>query len=231
MKEKFHCLLNFTDNSQSYEMSLAVERYDESVLEEINLLSREELEIYENFKVEKRAREFIAGRKTAKESIKQLKSTQNKISIINGVWGFPIITNRELCNTCISIAHADKVAAGLFIPHATHPIGVDIEPIQLKNKPHFEKFFQYEVDTVSNRELHLRWTATEAAGKALKTGFLIPEEYLEIDTFEKRKKYYHITFKYLSKINTLAWIKEDIVIAIAFPSELKNNTIKIITDA
>jgi phosphopantetheinyl transferase len=220
--------INFTEGEQKYRFILSSGKYDASIQEYRSSLSPEEEEILSKFKVTSRQNDFIAGRVLAKNSISiiEKKLSTNEINILHGVWGFPVLDTKELSNMWISIAHTKEYAAAILSEAVTHPIGVDIEEITSKNEDSLKYFLsRYDLD-LSLEEKHVYWASKEAVSKALRTGFTIPEEIFEISEITLTDQLYIIKFKHLQRLQAIAWIQDNVVTSIAYPTELKFDSIQ-----
>lgn len=193
-------------------------------------LSADEHCIYNTFKVDRRRSEFLAGRYIAKEAVRKQhpEFTMESINIVHGVWGFPLIHTPGLQKTTISIGHTERCAVALFYSSNILPIGVDMEEIKEANMPAFRRFISSsERELIASGQytslpmMHLLWSAKEAAGKALKVGFTIPEELYVISSIECEQDFYRIGFKNLSMVTVTGWVDGDFAICIAYPSVWK----------
>lgn len=85
------------------------------------LLSDDELNLYINFKSDKRKDEFLAGRWAVKEALyKALGSYCNNksykdFSILNDEFGKPYLSNPPLENIYISISHCENYAVAFVV--------------------------------------------------------------------------------------------------------------------
>jgi len=190
-------------------------------------LSADERGIYNKFKVDRRRSEFLAGRYIAKESVRHENAdlSPNSINIVHGVWGFPLIHSPGLHRATLSIGHTDRCAAAIFYSSNTHPVGMDIEEIKKDNLPAFKSFISdLEQELITSAQLpyleamHLIWSSKEAAGKALRVGFTIPEKLYAISSINVEEDVYHISFERLSMLKVIGWLHGEFSICIAFPS-------------
>jgi len=200
-----------------------------------DFLSLDELGIYSNFKVDSRRSEFLAGRYIAKEAVRQERPDlfPKSINIVHGVWGFPLIHTPGLHRATVSIGHTQRCAAAIFYSSNTLPVGVDVEEIKEGNLPAFKRFISNtEQELIASGQLpsletmHLIWSAKEAAGKALKVGFTIPENLYAISSIKCEEGFYLISFENLSMLKVIGWVDGDFSICIASPSIWKFGKIK-----
>ena len=215
MKFKEVYFINLIDEKeQKYRLILSTGKYDNSIQKFRSSLSKDEIEILNNFKVISRQNEFITGRILAKNNVLLIKEKikPTDINIISGVWGFPIFDTNGINKMWVSIAHSSEYAASLLSEAGTHPIGVDIEEINPNNEVTLAFFLSKYKKSFTLEEKHIYWAAKEAVSK--------------ISEITLHNSIYTIAFKHLPRLNALAWIKNNVVISIAYPIELKFDSIK-----
>ena len=229
MKFKEVYFINLIDEKeQKYRLILSTGKYDNSIQKFRSSLSKDEIEILNNFKVISRQNEFITGRILAKNNVLLIKEKikPTDINIISGVWGFPIFDTNGINKMWVSIAHSSEYAASLLSEAGTHPIGVDIEEINPNNEVTLAFFLSKYKKSFTLEEKHIYWAAKEAVSKALRTGFTISETFFEISEITLHNSIYTIAFKHLPRLQVLTWIKNNIVISIAYPKELEFDSIR-----
>lgn len=215
----------FGEQGDCYETHLFLGRYNHEIEKLQHILSKDEIELFNRFKVHSRRQEFIAGRFLAKTAAQlyHMNFSLQDISIVNGVWGFPVFKTREFAGMNVSIAHTKHYAACFLSGKNTHPIGIDIEEIMNENRRPLENFLS-DYQNLSLVELHIYWAAKEALSKCLKTGFTIPQSVLVIESAVKNKNSYSIKFKFLKNVLAQCWVIHDLVICICYPSEWTMHT-------
>ncbi len=190
-------------------------------------LSGEERAIYHGFKVDTRRTQFLAGRYVAKETVRVVhpELSPNTINIVHGVWGFPLLHSDRLKQATISIGHAEYCAAALFFHSNTHPLGIDVEEIKEDNLPALKKFItKGEQGRISlehfdfAKTMHLLWSAKEAAGKALRVGFLAPQDLYAIASVTVSGSIHTVVFEKLPMIRVVGWCHGNHVVCVAFPT-------------
>ncbi len=216
------------EDQQRKRFVLSTGAYDTSVQELTSMLSVEEKQLLQKFKVASRQNEFIAGRVLAKNGISIFTDglTPENMNIAHGVWGFPLFIAKETENMWVSIAHSKRYVASIVSDTEIHPIGVDIEEISKDNESSLAHFLINYVADLSLEEKHVYWAAKEAVSKALRTGFTIPEHLFEISEINFSDELYTINFKHLTRLQATAWIKNEVVICIAYPTELEFESIQ-----
>jgi 4'-phosphopantetheinyl transferase EntD len=232
--ENEHCInIHFAEGGEQCRLTMTLTNYDASILHYGSLLSIQERKIFDKMKVVSRQMEFLAGRYVAKKAIfyNHPRFSPELVSVIPGVWGFPLVQADGIADTGISIAHTNVHALALFCPNNTHPIGADIEEINKGNKVSVLKFLlKSELPLLINQSSDLAlvlWSAKEAAGKALRVGFNVPESLLEISSIKKIGRMYHIRFAQLPQLKAIARFWDSTSVCIAYPSVWEFNKIEI----
>jgi 4'-phosphopantetheinyl transferase len=225
--KKYFSTLSFHNGSQTENLTLGILQHRGLAELGTAFLSADELNIYNKFKVDRRRSEFLAGRYIAKESVRLENAdlSPNAINIVHGVWGFPLIHSPGLHQATVSIGHTDRCATAIFYSSNTHPVGIDIEEIKSSNLPAFKSFISdVEQELITSRQLpyldamYVIWSAKEAAGKALRVGFTIPEKLYTISSMNMEDDIYHISFEKLPMLKVIGWVCDEFLICIAFPS-------------
>ena len=217
--------LNFEDQSGIQRLTFGTFEFSsQQSLDRDRILAPAECELYARMKINQRRAEFLAGRFIAKQIIISRNSfyRMSEIPIINGVWGFPLIYCDGLATKGISIAHTQSVAAALYAPQTTHPVAIDVEDMDPDKMRVLQKFVECDesilVDAPAMHRLYLLWSAKESAGKALRTGFGLPHEYLKIRKIARKGALFNISYQLLPQISAIAWFEENRIFSIAFPS-------------
>lgn len=222
MKATETYFINFKEGDKEHRFVLSTGTFDNEVQGSYNLLSDDEKTIFQDFKADSRKNEFIAGRILAKNVISLITDLEtNQINITTGVWGYPLVQTKGINSMWVSIAHSKRVAGALIAKESTHPIGLDVEEIMDENEDVLKIFLARYDQELSLEEQHLYWSAKEAVSKALRTGFTIPETIFQVKEVTSTDGFYHVTFKHVSRLKVLAWITDDVVTSIAYPTELK----------
>lgn len=210
----------FNEKGIRQETHLSLGRFNNEIESFKYILSPDETEIFNSFKVDSRRNEFIAGRLLAKKAAQSYHTDLplNHINIASGVWGFPVFTTHLFAGMCISIAHTRNYAGSFLSGKNTHPIGIDIEEINLENTQALKNFLS-DYDSLSLDELHLYWAAKEAASKCLKTGFIISPSIFTIEYMNTNEYPYSVLFRFLKNITARCWIVNNLVICLCYPAE------------
>ena len=161
------------------------------VSEGLEWLSEDEYQQFQGFRFEKRQKDWLLGRWTAKRLIQSIYSDEKdlistQISIKNETSGAPFaLMNGQRMNTSLSISHRGNLAVAALGFNPAYSIGIDLEEIESKSKGFVEDYFtSQEAETIlalpsEHQSLiaSLFWSGREAILKALRTG-------LRIDTRE-----------------------------------------------
>lgn len=162
-----------------------------------NILSVEELEVYENFKFDKRRKDWLFGRKAARELVGarcselpgNMSNTCFSITTIPGGAPILVVKGEHLSHTQISITHSGEVAMAAL---ATNPLirglGVDVEVIGARPYSFIQTAFSKQErswlekyrDEALWAVVALRYTLKEAVSKALGVGFSVNTHSIEI---------------------------------------------------
>jgi 4'-phosphopantetheinyl transferase len=196
MKQSLKSFKFLRKNSDEYQAQLFwCCDYEDKNLEEVkNILHESEHKRYDEILSLKRKKSFLFGRYAAKKALAEFCNISKlpEISIVNGVFGQPVIHHRDIKNIQISIAHTDKMAAAIVFQEE-YPMALDIEEIDecrsdfvksqfTKDELNLSKNFSDSEQNIFNLVL---WTAKEALAKVVKVGLTVPLVVLEIETIAK----------------------------------------------
>ena len=167
--------------------------------EYIHLLSDNEMNIYKSFNLEKRKKEYLAGRIAAKEAVGHLTDSSDvhnsvpRIEILKRAGGAPFVTvgGHESHEILVSISHSNEVATAAACIGGIGGIvglGIDVEAVEergssfsrtaftKKERNRLERFTGKVRETFST---HL-FTLKEAVTKALGTGLSVNTYDIEV---------------------------------------------------
>ena len=157
----------------------------------VSLLSAAETAVFNALKTEKRRRDWLLGRWTAKQLIQTVVKQEKDVaialedfSILAGADGAPIINSQwPIVNGqwSISISHARETAFCALVEQPSWPIGADIEWIEPRSErfvtDYFTKVEQALVAETGSERRDLLvtavWSAKEAALKAIHQGLKV----------------------------------------------------------
>lgn len=223
--------LEIAGSKEYSKLAISVLLYDEShsLFDFKRHLHFNELLILDNIKLTKPKTIFAMGRYCAKRAIAQYipEISFSKINISRGITGYPVVRSDGTNNLAVSIAHTERSAAAVCYDEKFQ-IGIDIElpnvnyvnviRTQLSNR---ELDILPALDMRDNEFCHILWTAKEALGKALKTGFTIPMELFEISSIQSEGERYHVEFLHFPKFKAYSFYVEEYVVTVAYPSECR----------
>lgn len=190
-----------------------------------NYLSNLELEILGKLNHTDRVKSFCAGRLAAKKAITLINPdyAATEISIIPGLLENPVILSNPQLNLNISISHSHSFAFAA-VTSAICPLGVDTELIMNKNFKEYSELSTrneilltmkaFEEDALSAAAR--LWTLKESLSKALKCGFTIPLELLEIISFDEEPRS-RCVFKNFPQYRGISFNFSDNMFAICLP--------------
>ena len=176
---------------------------------------------------------YLTGRYAAKKAFQQaVPELQNlkEMAIVNGALGQPVILSKLNPSSSgqthspsyqVSISHAQGLGGALVFPE-THPMGLDIEPLQRKTSKALEKrMSQAELSLVKkffpDQALLYLWTMKESLSKVLRTGLSLDLKLLEVKTIKKVPEGYESSFTHFPQYKTLSHPQGDHIISITQP--------------
>lgn len=221
--------LKFAYKNEIIEMALEFVQFNNLQLFPHQILSKLEIQRYNSFMEDSNRISYLLGRISGKQSyLKLIKKNNAKsidikdIEILNGIFGQPFFTFDSKID--ISITHTTD-EGGSIVFDRKFPMGIDAEKIDDNNINLFNVVINkqeiFNIDISQEHLLTIIWCLKEALVKATKLGFLIPLELLNIETLVKTEKIFECTFKYFSQYKGVAKIKNNIVIALAYPAQLQ----------
>ncbi len=156
------------------------------------LLSRQEMAVFSRLKTEKRKRDWLLGRWTAKHLIQAVVAQQegsptipfNTFSVLAGEDGAPLIHSSQPAvesKWTISISHAGGNAFCALVERPYWPLGADIERIEQRSSQFVADYFTAEEQTLVYQAqpdeqaevVTAVWSAKEAALKAIHQGLKV----------------------------------------------------------
>jgi 4'-phosphopantetheinyl transferase len=147
-------------------------------------LSEEELQQLQSFRFEKRRKDWLLGRWTAKQLIQSVFAKENDLSseqicIKNETSGAPYsMIKVEKLQASLSISHRGNLASTAICTDPNIMIGIDLEEIESKSRGFIEDYFtpaetEFVFALPQKQQAwaaSLLWSGREAILKALKTG-------------------------------------------------------------
>jgi len=174
-------------------------------------MTKQEQKIAEQFETGLLRLRYAAGRYCAKQAIGFYNpALQNQtINIGSGIWGYPYVDDDVKGQMNISIAHSDEAAIAVCT-HGALPVGVDMEDYKKVKDAIFLSLFtdkEKMLLTIPKKQsemLHVMWVAKEAAAKALRTGFLLPESFFEVSGIIEKEGVWHVNFEQVDILTAVA---------------------------
>ena len=169
-------------------IQLAAQRFfiSQSRIEDtsIDFLTVDELEIYHSFKLDKRKREWLAGRRAAKESVRALlPDTTEGLEILTKSGGEPYvrINGKARSDIPVSISHSNEVALAAAGRSPIIGLGIDVEVVEGRASSFLRTAFTPAERTIFQgiSDDHVAFLSTslytmkEAATKALGIGLSV----------------------------------------------------------
>ena len=212
-------------NNKDIKAVLCMTELKDFAVEMDAILSRFEMDKYRSFKTEIGKQEFLLGRYSAKKAYAQLNQQDNlrNIEVKNGIFEQPFFAHNSEFD--VSISHT-KGAGGAIVFDRTYPMGFDMELIcnskisALQAATKDEEIISLNISP--EKGLTIAWCLKEALSKAIRTGFTLPLELLQIEDFVKTndKNIFKCRFKNFAQYKGIAKIKGDYVVALAYPQQL-----------
>ncbi|HEY6872557.1 MAG TPA: 4'-phosphopantetheinyl transferase superfamily protein [Geobacteraceae bacterium] len=190
------------------------------------VLSKGELKHLDRLVFEQRRRSYAMGRYAAKKALSVLSDENPEdIHIEHGIFNNPIMrgVGQEIFD--VSITHSSEFAAALVFP-ASHPMGIDIEPVDLTKTSVIEsELTANELNLLRNfahpagyaERVTAAWTIKESLSKVLRTGLTVPFFIYELATMDESDSGYVSTFKHFGQYKGLTFVLGDHVCSITCP--------------
>ncbi len=232
MKSQFVTALNINDKNEKVSAYLACVHSQEytSILKNIhNILHPNEINYFLGLEYERRKLSYLLGRHVAKQAVASYLNEIDftEIEIVSGSFNQPIVKHLSADTPHVTISHCDCLATAIaFCP--SQIIGVDVEYIDrerlsvyqsqltTKEKDCIENSFQ---DNVSGSVC--LWTIKEALSKALKCGFMIPFDILEVEQLNcLDDRSYLSSFKNFKQYKCFSFIFHPYVLSVVLPNVL-----------
>ena len=189
-------------------------------------MSPNELTEFQKQKTEAAKSSFCFGKMTGKYAASTfLNRPLDTIEIDHGVFGYPVL-KPDPKGYCISIAHTETAGLAVCFPE-TCMMGVDLEKIDLRNLPVIEsvlgdteKGLGLNLQIQKLELFHILWSVREALSKAIRTGFLIPMELLEIQAINNLGNNLQLSFKHFKPFEAKVFLKSEHVFAFVYPTRV-----------
>ena len=219
----------YRDGKVSYQAALVFSHVKECASPE-SILSLSEAGYYTQLKSEKRKRDYLLGRWTAKKALIEFSKktlVMSDISIDHGVMLQPVVVSNFLFNTQVSIAHSKTSAIAVTFPEQ-HPMAVDLQYVDVERQKALLSC-QTTIDQQALREVRkseivkatLLWTLKESLSKVIKTGLTLPFSEIQIKEIQDQKTHYCSFFKNWTQYKALSWIVNDYCFSLVLPRDTR----------
>lgn len=193
---------------------------DENI-KSIDCLHVDEIKKFNKLRINKRKREYINGRFTAKKAISNIHKSIpfRKINIKNGFMGHPYSSE---INEEISISHSGNCAVAIVFPRY-FVASVDVEKLKENNNVKFlDRYInEKELDKfnlenkLSNYSKIIIWSAKESLSKSLKCGLGSLLGALEISNISIiNDRFVICSFKNFKSLMSIGFLYKDFIITI-----------------
>ncbi len=162
------------------------------------LLSGTEARLFDTLKTDKRRRDWILGRWTAKQLLQRMMVADrgcawpfDAFTIYNRDNGAPAVFSplAKTLDLTLSISHAGTMAFCATVPRANWPLGADLERVEARDDAFVADFFTApEISLIASAPAAQRdtlitaiWSAKEAALKALQLGLTVDTRAVSCD--------------------------------------------------
>lgn len=217
----------FESNEYKEVFSVCIEKMNSGIQDHFinQCLSNKEKAELKKIAFEKRRREFVLGRKVAKQAISTLSAKNDlaDISIEHGIFYQPIVKMGLNENIQISLSHCNKYIVAIAF-NENFPCAIDIEAISPKNGDVIhsqlteeEKYYLLKWSEKKDIIYTVLWTAKEAISKILKTGLTSELNLYEIEEIRQEGKIFRGKFKNFYQYEFIARKYDDCICTIAVP--------------
>lgn len=217
-------VLNYS--GKKIKFALCITKSETASLKAREILSNLELKQYDLLQTELGRLQYLLGRYSAKKAISQIvdnKIVMSEIDIRNGIFEQPFFVDNSGFE--VSITHTKGIGGAIVFDKA-YPMGLDIEGLN-KSKVEFlqEIIRAKEIKRLSTPHeitLTIAWCLKEALSKAIRTGLTIPFELLEVEGLMRAdvENVFQCRFKNFTQYKGIAKIRENYVVALAYPKQL-----------
>jgi len=171
-------------------------------------LHPQEAKSFEAMQHDKRKKDYLLGRYSAKMALALLsgESELDKILVGQGVFNHPVVGGScRIQGLEVAITHCDGLGAAVAFS-MVYPLGIDIERVSIdrirvmeKETTVIEQRILQSLNLPEGVSLASFWTAKEALSKVLKTGMTAPFHIYEISTAEGCDGYLLSHYRYFTQ--------------------------------
>jgi 4'-phosphopantetheinyl transferase len=204
---------------------------------EVDLLHPREHEKLDQFHMEKRKLEYLAGRVAIKRALNAYLCNNEMnhqfaqdIEIKNDIFNRPYVDLSETVNLNridspqLGLTHSHSLALGLAYPRF-HPFGIDVEKISQNHpevvgsemSPMEKKLFENLSFPKEEISYTLNWTIKESYSKAIGVGLTTPFKLFEVETIKGHNGYFESWLKNFHQFRVHSWVLGEFVFSVAVP--------------
>ena len=221
-------LLQHLDKQLTASLCISRLSLDSLKVNTLEFLHAKEQIYFTSLQYPKRQYSYLLGRFCAKHAISNYLQNKSLPSTLieNGVFNQPIVYHPLPTDVQISISHTDSMGAALAFPNA-YPMGIDLEMINKAQatimKSQLTLVEQQKAALFSDNEpmvFTILWTVKEALSKALKCGFMISFDLLEIDEMKHKENYVESSFKHFQQFRAISFPLKETVFSLVYPRNI-----------
>jgi 4'-phosphopantetheinyl transferase len=182
-------------------------------------LSPDELKKIDSIGLEKRKKQYYCGRMTTKKALSFFTNELifRDVSVINEASGCPVIQNSRYAT---SITHTHEIVASIVFKKE-FSFGIDVENVRKNAVGALRSVITTDDHVPDNLScLTVAWTLKEALAKALKCGFRLPREELELTLLPQSANIFSCAYTKHPEFQGRARIYHNKSCAIAYPTDI-----------
>ncbi|WP_461207314.1 4'-phosphopantetheinyl transferase family protein [Clostridium sp. DL1XJH146] len=200
-----------------------------------NSLNKTEKITLNSFKNENRYKNFLLSRYMAKKAVNKLlgsKEELKNITIVKGIFNFPIVKVNSNENILISITHSKDFICAIASDEGC-PMAIDIEKIENKRASTVEKALSSKFNALGDYTKEdiaiTHWTCIESLSKTLRTGVTLPLEMYTVKTMEPSNNSLVSSYSHFYQFKASSFKIDDYILTLCYPKKLdliytSNNT-------
>ncbi len=193
-------------------------------------LHTKERDYFNGLKFEKKIKDYLIGRYSAKMAISAYtnESDLRSIYIYNGIFNQPVISlDNSQDHPQISITHSKDIGAAISFSEGC-PMGLDIEFIREDNLKALKRYIaDGEIHMIEKLQfnyveaLYMLWTLKESLSKTIRTAFFSPVGIYEIGEIVCMDGYIVSSYKNFPMFLSICFILGGYMLTITYPRKAK----------
>jgi phosphopantetheinyl transferase len=196
---------------------------------EILHLHPDERRYLDSLQFERRIQSYLSGRMAAKQAVSRSISEDrlSSICIDQGIFHHPVVVHPRKGNCQVSITHCGQLAAAIAHTDYT-PMGIDIEAVDERLQSLLERHMTaleteliHSADSDHSKLFTVLWTAKEALSKALRTGFTVPLQVLELKQMKVQEGWIVSEFSNFPQYKVCSLLLNNKVCSIVYPVQMR----------